>query len=117
MAATPSTHRLQIPPGFALHAAADVCDYLATLGVDAVYLSPILPSSKGSDHGYDVVAFDRIDPARGGMDGWTRLLASARSRGLSIVVDIVPNHSGVAIPSENTAWWDVLRHGRASAFA
>ncbi|MCW2496955.1 malto-oligosyltrehalose synthase [Jatrophihabitans sp.] len=117
MAAPTSTYRLQIRSAFDLHAAADVCDYLATLGVGAVYLSPILPSSKGSDHGYDVVAFDRIDPARGGMDGWTRLLASARSRGLEIVVDIVPNHAGVAVPAENAQWWDVLRHGRSSAYA
>jgi (1->4)-alpha-D-glucan 1-alpha-D-glucosylmutase len=112
-----STYRLQIRPSFDLHAAADLCDYLATLGVGAAYLSPLLTSAKGSDHGYDVVAFDAIDPARGGMDGWTRLLAAARSRGLGIVVDIVPNHAGVATPRENPAWWDVLQFGRSSRYA
>ena len=96
MAVPTSTYRLQISPSADLHAAADLCDYLATLGVGAVYLSPLLPSAKGSDHGYDVVGFDRVDPARGGADGWTRLLAAARARGLGIVVDIVPNHTGVA---------------------
>ena len=116
MPAPTSTYRLQIRPGFDLHAAADVCDYLATLGVGAVYLSPLLPASKGSDHGYDVVAFDRIDPARGGADGWTRLLAAARARGLGVVVDIVPNHTGVGVPSENVAWWGLLRDGRDSAY-
>jgi (1->4)-alpha-D-glucan 1-alpha-D-glucosylmutase len=112
-----STYRLQVRPSFDLHAAADSCDYLATLGVGAVYLSPLLPSSRGSDHGYDVVGFDRVDPARGGLDGWTRLLAAARSRGLGVVVDIVPNHTGVAIPRENAAWWGVLRDGPASKYA
>ncbi|HEY8301790.1 MAG TPA: malto-oligosyltrehalose synthase [Jatrophihabitans sp.] len=112
-----STYRLQIRPSFDLHAAADLCDYLATLGVGATYLSPLLPSAKGSDHGYDVVRFDTVDPARGGVDGWTRLLAAARARGLKIVVDIVPNHAGVATPAENPAWWDVLKHGRESRFA
>jgi (1->4)-alpha-D-glucan 1-alpha-D-glucosylmutase len=112
-----STYRLQIRPSFELHAAADVCDYLATLGVGAVYLSPLLPSAKGSDHGYDVVRFDTIDPARGGVDGWTRLLAAARARGLGIVVDIVPNHAGVADAADNPAWWDVLKYGPASKYA
>ena len=112
-----STYRLQIRPSFDLHAAADLCDYLATLGVGATYLSPLLPAAKGSDHGYDVIRFDAVDPARGGSDGWTRLLAAARSRGLGVVVDIVPNHTGVATPAENPAWWDVLQYGRESRHA
>lgn len=107
-----STYRLQVSPSFDLHAAAAVCDYLAALGVGAVYLSPLLPSATGSDHGYDVVAWDTVDPQRGGVDGWTRLLAAARSRGLGILIDIVPNHAGVADAAENAAWWDVLKHGR-----
>jgi (1->4)-alpha-D-glucan 1-alpha-D-glucosylmutase len=117
MSTPASTYRLQIRPGFDLHAAADVCDYLATLGVGAVYLSPLLPSTRGSEHGYDVTAFDRIDGQRGGMDGWTRLLASARARDLGVVVDIVPNHTGVGVPAENVAWWDLLKSGRASRYA
>jgi (1->4)-alpha-D-glucan 1-alpha-D-glucosylmutase len=112
-----STYRLQIRPSFDLHAAADLCDYLATLGVGAAYFSPLLPSAKGSDHGYDVVRFDTVDQARGGTDGWTRVLAAARARGLGIVVDIVPNHAGVATPAENPAWWDVLKFGQPSQYA
>ena len=112
-----STYRLQVRPQFSLHAAAASCDYLATLGVGAAYLSPLLPSSRGSDHGYDVVAFDTVDNQRGGLDGWTRLLAAARSRALGVVVDIVPNHTGVARPPENAAWWDVLRLGADSPYA
>jgi (1->4)-alpha-D-glucan 1-alpha-D-glucosylmutase len=112
-----STYRLQVRASFDLHAAADVGDYIATIGAGAVYTSPLLPSARGSDHGYDVVAFDRIDAARGGVDGWTRLLVAARSRGLKVVVDIVPNHTGVADARENPAWWDVLRLGRESPYA
>ena len=117
MGAPTSTYRLQVTPNFDLHAAAAVCDYLANLGVGAVYLSPLLPSVKGSEHGYDVVGFETIDAARGGIDGWTRLLAAAKSRGLKVIVDIVPNHTGVARPHENPAWWDLLRHGRGSKHA
>jgi (1->4)-alpha-D-glucan 1-alpha-D-glucosylmutase len=112
-----STYRLQVRQSFDLHAAADVCDYLATLGVGAVYLSPLLPSSHGSDHGYDVIGFDTVDPQRGGVDGWTRYLAAARARSLGTIVDIVPNHTGVAVPHENAAWWDLLKLGRGSVFA
>jgi len=117
MAVPTSTYRLQIRPSFDLYAAADACDYLATLGAGAVYLSPLLPSTRGSDHGYDVVAFDAVDQQRGGVDGWTRLLAAARSRHLPVVVDIVPNHTGVEDATQNPAWWDVLRHGSASSYA
>ncbi len=117
MGAPTSTYRLQVRASFDLHAAADAGDYIATLGGGAVYTSPLLPSARGSDHGYDVVAFDRIDAARGGIDGWTRLLVAARSRGLEVVVDIVPNHTGVADARENPAWWDVLRLGQDSPYA
>jgi (1->4)-alpha-D-glucan 1-alpha-D-glucosylmutase len=117
MAVPPSTYRLQVRPAFDLHDAADVCDYLPVLGAGAVYLSPLLPSAPGSEHGYDVIAFDTVDASRGGVDGWTRLLAAARARGLCVVVDIVPNHSGVAEPADNPGWWDVLRLGRESRYA
>jgi (1->4)-alpha-D-glucan 1-alpha-D-glucosylmutase len=117
MSVPSSTYRLQIRPGFELYAAADVVDYLATLGASAAYLSPLLPSSRGSDHGYDVVGFDTVDPQRGGVDGWTRFLAAVRARTLDVVVDIVPNHTGVADPTQNAAWWDLLRLGRGSVYA
>jgi (1->4)-alpha-D-glucan 1-alpha-D-glucosylmutase len=116
-AVPPSTYRLQIRRSFDLYAAAAVCDYLATLGAGGVYLSPLLPSARGSEHGYDVVGYDSVDAARGGVDGWTHLLAAARARGLGLVVDIVPNHTGVADAAQNAAWWDVLKLGRGSVYA
>ncbi len=112
-----STYRLQIRPGFTLHDAAGLVDYLTELGVGAVYLSPLLQATTGSDHGYDTTDPTRIDPARGGEEGWQALLAAARTRELGVVVDIVPNHLGIAAPHENPAWWDVLTHGRSSAYA
>ena len=50
-----STYRLQVTPDFDLHAAARRLPYLHDLGVDWVYLSPILQATDGSEHGYDVV--------------------------------------------------------------
>jgi (1->4)-alpha-D-glucan 1-alpha-D-glucosylmutase len=113
----PATYRLQIRPGFTLDDAREVIDYLAELGVGAVYLSPVLTSTEGSDHGYDVTDPTRIDPQRGGEDGFERLLTTAAAAGLPVVVDIVPNHLGVEAPEQNPAWWDVLTFGRDSVYA
>ena len=109
-----STYRLQISRDLDLFRAAELLPYLRDLGVDWVYLSPILAAEPGSTHGYDVVAFDRIDPERGGAEGLAALSAEARRLGLGVLVDIVPNHVGVATPAENAWWWDVLTHGRES---
>ena len=112
-----STYRLQVAPDFDLFAAARVLPYLHDLGVDWVYLSPLLASEPGSTHGYDVVAFDHVDPERGGEEGLAAVSAEARRLGMGILVDIVPNHVGVATPSEDPWWWDVLTLGRASEHA
>lgn len=117
MTAPASTYRLQIRPSLTLQDAADLTDFLADLGVDAVYLSPILTATSGSDHGYDTTDPTTIDPARGGEEGWRTLVAAAAERGLKLVVDIVPNHLGISKPIENRAWWDVLARGQESAYA
>jgi (1->4)-alpha-D-glucan 1-alpha-D-glucosylmutase len=112
-----STYRLQVSPDLDLYAAARVLPYLRDLGVDWVYLSPLLASEPGSTHGYDVVAFDHVDPERGGEEGLAALSAEARRLGMGVLVDIVPNHVGVATPAEDPWWWDVLRLGRESEHA
>ena len=91
-----STYRLQVREAFDLDAAASVAPYLRDLGVDWAYLSPILQASAGSDHGYDVVDPTRVDASRGGPEGLARFSAAARAAGLGTLVDIVPNHQGVA---------------------
>ncbi|GAA4368774.1 malto-oligosyltrehalose synthase [Nocardioides caricicola] len=112
-----STYRLQITPEFDLFEAARRLPYLHDLGVDWVYLSPLLASEPGSQHGYDVVAFDHVDPQRGGAEGLATLSAEARRLGMGVLVDIVPNHVGVATPSADPWWWDLLRLGRESEHA
>ncbi len=112
-----STYRLQITPEFDLYAAASRLAYLHDLGVDWVYLSPLLQASAGSSHGYDVVDPSRVDGSRGGPGGLAALSAEARRLGMGVLVDIVPNHMGVADPEQNAWWWDLLAHGRDSAYA
>jgi (1->4)-alpha-D-glucan 1-alpha-D-glucosylmutase len=112
-----STYRLQLDRDFTLNDAAGIVDYLADLGVGTVYLSPVLQSTTGSAHGYDTTDVTRVDRDRGGAEGLQNLLARAAAAGLGVVIDIVPNHLGIAVPAENPAWWDVLKLGRESAYA
>ena len=112
-----STYRLQVRAEFDLDAAAEVTGYLHDLGVGWAYLSPILQAGAGSAHGYDVVDPTRIDADRGGPEALERFVAAARAAGLGILIDIVPNHQGVADPQANPWWWDVLGRGEASPCA
>ncbi|WAC66791.1 malto-oligosyltrehalose synthase [Agrococcus sp. SL85] len=117
MHAPQSTYRLQISEEFTLHDAAARLEALHDLGVDWVYLSPILAAEPGSNHGYDVVAHDRVDESRGGAAGLEAVSAEARRLGMGVLVDIVPNHMGVATPEHNAWWWELLRDGREGARA
>ncbi|MFC4147808.1 malto-oligosyltrehalose synthase [Micromonospora mangrovi] len=112
-----STYRVQVRPGFDLDATAGLTDYLADLGVTHLYSAPLLTATPGSQHGYDVVDHRAVNPELGGEAGRQRLVRALRAAGLGLVVDIVPNHAGVARPAANPAWWDVLRRGRESAYA
>jgi (1->4)-alpha-D-glucan 1-alpha-D-glucosylmutase len=111
-----STYRVQVSPLFDLHATAGLAGYLARLGVSHLYASPLLSSTTGSMHGYDVTDHRTADPQRGGEEGRLELAAALDRHGLSMVLDLVPNHMGVAVPQENAAWWDVLRLGAQSAY-
>lgn len=112
-----STYRVQVRPGFDLDATAGLTGYLADLGVTHLYSAPLLTATPGSQHGYDVVDHRAVNPELGGEGGRQRLVRALRAAGLGLVVDIVPNHAGVARPAANPAWWDVLRRGRSSAYA
>ncbi|WP_238993383.1 malto-oligosyltrehalose synthase [Nocardioides caldifontis] len=112
-----STYRLQITESFDLLDAARTLGYLHELGVDWVYVSPLLSSESGSEHGYDVADHRAIDPSRGRASGLSALATEAQRFGMGVLVDIVPNHVGVARPWENEWWWHVLTHGQESQYA
>ncbi|WP_163161986.1 malto-oligosyltrehalose synthase [Arthrobacter sp. Alg241-R88] len=117
MRAPASTYRLQIRRSFTLFDAAEKVPYLKSLGVDWVYLSPILTAEQGSDHGYDVTDPSAVDPDRGGPEGLLALSKAAREHGMGVLVDIVPNHVGVATPAQNPWWWSLLKEGQGSPYA
>ncbi|MBT2537134.1 malto-oligosyltrehalose synthase [Arthrobacter sp. ISL-69] len=112
-----STYRLQIRPSFTLQDAAATVPYLKSLGVDWIYLSPILTAEKGSDHGYDVTDPSAVDADRGGPEGLKAVSRAARDAGMGVLVDIVPNHVGVASPYQNPWWWSLLKEGKQSPYA
>ncbi|MCP2623692.1 malto-oligosyltrehalose synthase [Mycolicibacterium smegmatis] len=113
-----STYRLQMRGDCCtFDDAVNLLDHLDDLGVSHVYLSPILTAAEGSTHGYDVTDPTTVSPALGGPDGLHRLSEAARARDMGLIVDIVPNHVGVARADENPWWWDVLTHGRSSRYA
>ncbi|TFV59686.1 glycoside hydrolase family 13 protein [Mycobacterium sp. PS03-16] len=72
-------------------------DYLATLGVDALWLNPVTVSPM-ADHGYDVADPRDIDPMFGGIEALDRLIAAAHDRGIRITMDLVPNHTSSQHP-------------------
>ncbi|MEA9435075.1 alpha,alpha-phosphotrehalase [Aeromonas caviae] len=67
-------------------------DYLKTLGVDALWLTPVYVSPQ-VDNGYDIADYLNIDPAYGTMSDFEALLGAAHARGIRIVMDIVVNHT------------------------
>lgn len=74
-------------------------DYLADLGIDAIWLSPINPSPD-ADFGYDVSNYKDIDPKYGTMADFAVLVEQAHQRGIHIIMDLVLNHS-----SEEHPWF------------
>lgn len=111
-----ATYRLQFHAGFTFADAEALVPYLDRLGISHVYASPITVAAPGSTHGYDVVDPTRINPELGGEEGFRRLIGRLREHGMGVVIDIVPNHMGVA--GGTNAWWnDVLTHGAGSEHA
>ena len=67
-------------------------DYLAELGVDVLWLSPIYPSPQ-DDNGYDISDYQDIDPVFGTLEDFDALLAAVHERGMRLVMDLVVNHT------------------------
>ncbi|SEL76951.1 malto-oligosyltrehalose synthase [Rhodococcus maanshanensis] len=116
--AVTATYRLQLRgDAFTLADARELADYLDDLGVSHLYLSPVLTAATGSTHGYDVTDPTSVSPALGGRESLAALASELRGRGMGLIVDLVPNHVGVADPRQNRWWWDVLKHGHGSAYS
>lgn len=67
-------------------------DYLAWLGIDAVWISPIYPSPM-RDFGYDITNYSDIHPMFGSLEDFATLVDAAHEHGIKVILDYVPNHS------------------------
>ena len=83
-------------------------DYLAWLGVDAIWLSPVFRSPM-KDFGYDVADYRDVDPLFGTLADLDRLVADAHARDLRVLLDWVPNHT-----SDRHPWFVESRRARSS---
>ncbi|MBI1352309.1 MAG: DUF3459 domain-containing protein [Actinomycetales bacterium] len=99
----------------------DRLDYLADLGVDAIWASPFYTSPL-HDGGYDVADYRSVDPRLGTLADVDRLIEQAHARGIRVIMDIVPNHTSsehawfqeLATTEPGSPEWDrfVIREGR-----
>ncbi len=111
-----STYRLQFNHNFTLKQASGLIDYLSDLGITDCYASPLTLARPGSLHGYDVTDHGIINPEIGGEEQLVEFAHGLRTRGIGLILDMVPNHMCIAHPS-NRWWADVLENGPSSPFA
>ncbi|MGY2893397.1 alpha-amylase family glycosyl hydrolase [Deinococcus sp. UYEF24] len=81
-------------------------DYLASLGITAIWFSPVFTSPM-KDFGYDVADYKNIDPLFGTLEDFDELVQQAHARGLKVMLDFVPNHS-----SDEHPWFVEARSSR-----
>jgi (1->4)-alpha-D-glucan 1-alpha-D-glucosylmutase len=111
-----ATYRLQFHAGFTFRDAAALADYFQALGITHCYASPYLKARPGSTHGYDIIDHGSLNPEIGSVEDYEAWVRALEERGIGQVLDIVPNHMGVA--TNDNAWWnDVLENGPSSRFA
>ena len=85
-------------------------DYLSSLGIDAVWLSPVYRSPQ-FDNGYDISDYRDIDPIFGSMEDMRTLIREAGARGIRILMDLVLNHS-----SDEHAWFQAAKRDPHSPY-
>jgi len=81
-------------------------DYIAGLGVAAIWISPFYPSPM-ADFGYDVADYTGVDPIFGTLEDFDRLVSAVHAQGLKLILDFVPNHS-----SDQHPWFLESRQSR-----
>lgn len=85
-------------------------DYLADLGIDAVWLSPVYRSPQ-DDNGYDISDYRDIDPMFGTLKDMEELIEKAGERGIRIIMDLVLNHT-----SDEHPWFQEAKKSRENPF-
>src|SRR5688572_5786929 len=111
-----ATYRLQFHAAFTFDDASAITEYLHALGVSHCYASNYFKAVPGSTHGYDVADPTQLNPDVGNRPSYDAWIAALRRHGMGHIVDLVPNHMGIA-RSANPWWQDVLENGPSSRYA
>jgi (1->4)-alpha-D-glucan 1-alpha-D-glucosylmutase len=111
-----ATYRVQLHSAFGFAAARAIVPYLSALGISHLYCSPFLRARAGSQHGYDIIDHNALNPEIGDRNEFEQLVATLHAHGMGLLIDVVPNHMGV-LGADNAWWMDVLENGQASRFA
>ncbi|WP_343713968.1 alpha-amylase family glycosyl hydrolase, partial [Inquilinus sp.] len=86
-------------------------DYIASLGVDTLWLLPFYPSPRRDD-GYDIAAYTEVHPDYGTMADARRFIAEAHRRGLRVITELVINHT-----SDQHPWFQRARRAKPGSAA
>ena len=104
-----ATYRLQLGPRLGFFQAAAVVPYLASLGIETLYCSPVAEAVPNSAHGYDGIEPTMLRRELGGEVGYAALVAACEAHGLGILIDLVPNH--LATYTKGPWWRRLLAEG------
>jgi (1->4)-alpha-D-glucan 1-alpha-D-glucosylmutase len=111
-----ATYRVQMHKEFPFTAAIQILPYINKLGISDFYTSPLLKAGPGSQHGYDIVDHNQLNPELGTEMEYESFVAALEKQRLHHLLDFVPNHMGI-YPDTNLWWRDVLENGPSSQFA
>ncbi len=111
-----ATYRLQLHHAFTFGDAAAIVPYLDALGISDCYVSPIIKSMPGSEHGYDTIDPTLLNPELGTEEDFFRFADILRAHHMGLLVDVVPNHMGIG-KALNPWWRDVLENGPSARYA
>jgi (1->4)-alpha-D-glucan 1-alpha-D-glucosylmutase len=111
-----ATYRLQFNRRFTFRDALARIEYLDALGISEIYASPLTAARPGSPHGYDVIDPTRLNPEIGTQEEFDAFTQALASRGMGLILDVVPNHMCATDPG-NRWWQHVLERGPSSPYA
>lgn len=109
-----ATYRIQFHKDFTFQDLLPQVPYLASLGIDTIYASPIFKSRAGSTHGYDVTDANTLDPEIGTMEDFEALQQVLKQHNMHWLQDIVPNH--MAFHATNRWLMKLFEKGKYSKY-
>lgn len=79
-------------------------DYIQMLGMRAIWISPVVRNVNGEFHGFAATDFNEIDPHWGSLADLRAFIDAAHARGIYVIIDVVQNHCGDRITSNDGGW-------------